>query len=71
MTVYIVLVSHLSDCSLAAPDDIICADVYEDCDDAQSRLKAARVNFPQNEGFSVVLLEKTVSRNTVLEAFGD
>jgi hypothetical protein len=61
MTVYIVLVSHLSDCSLAAPDAIVSVDVYECHDNAQTRLKTARVNFPQEEGFSVVLLENKVT----------
>ena len=61
MTVYIVLVSHLSDCSLKSPDAIVSVDVYECHDDAQTRFNTAWVNFPQEEGFSVVLLENKVT----------
>ena len=51
MTVYIVLVSHVSG---GTPS----IDVFECRYDAELRLKRARARFPLNEGWNVTLHEK-------------
>ena len=63
MTVHIVIVSYRSPStiSLTAPDDLVSVDVYECRYDAQARYKRAQTNFPKEEGFTVVLLEKPVA----------
>ena len=63
MNVHIVIVSYRprGSISLTAPDQIVSVDVYECRYDAQDRFKRAQANFPKDEGFSVVLLEKPVA----------
>ena len=56
MYVYIVVVHHRN---LNPP----AVDVFQCLEDAQDRLKRAQVNFPQDKGYTVSLLEKWASPN--------